>query len=599
MDINYKNPFGAVEVGKPIKITIKAQDGVFVNWIKLLIKTDNEEEIVYDLEYLLSENGFSTFVCNFKLNHVNVYWYKFVADTEMGVLQVFDDGNFCPCYYSGKWFQLTVYKENFKTPEFIKGGIIYHIFVDRFNRANDAEALFNKPSGRLKMWNEEVTIKDEDGVFRANDFYGGNFLGIIEKLDYLKSLGVTLIYLSPIFKSSSNHRYDTGDYMAIDELLGTESRFKELIVKAGEYGIGIMLDGVFNHTGADSIYFNKFKHYDSIGAYQGLKSPYFDWYCFTKFPENYDCWWGITVTPCVNDQNCSFRQFIFGTNGVLNKWTNMGVKGWRLDVVDELNIDFVDQIRKTLKNIDPDCLMIGEVWEDASTKVAYSEKRPYLLGNQLDGTMNYPFKDAILNFIADNNAKNFKGKILSIFQNYPKQVLDCCMNFLGTHDTVRAINSLSDVSVTNTTKAERLKLKLSYSERNFASLRLKLASVIMYTLPGVPTIYYGDEIGMEGYDDPINRRPFPWGKEDVLLLNHFKKLGEIRHSYKESFLEGLEFWEHENLLIYRRGKVLVLINNNNFEVIYPISGGKNILTNQAVMRDMVLKPYNYAILELI
>ena len=174
-------------------------------------------------------------------------------------------------------WQLTVYDKSFVVPDTIKGGVIYHIFADRFAHAGkDVQPRY----GYLKKWGEKVTVREPDGSYRANDFFGGNFKGITGKLDYLASLGVTEIYLSPIFESSSNHRYDTGDYMKIDPLLGTEDDFRELITQARKRGIGIILDGVFNHSGADSVYFNQLGHYDSVGAYQSKDSPYYDWYYF-------------------------------------------------------------------------------------------------------------------------------------------------------------------------------------------------------------------------------------------------------------------------------------------------------------------------------
>lgn len=596
----YKKPFGAMANGQRVEFNIEALDGVYVEKIFIALEKDGENEILYPMEYLASKDGVSLFNCSILIEEAGLYWYYFVAETELGELNLYSLPNGELDYNSYEKFHITVYDKSFKTPEFLKGGVIYHIFIDRFNKGNDSDAIWEK-NGVLKNWDEPVTIIDSDGVFRANDFYGGNFQGIIDKLDYLKELGVTLIYLSPIFKSSSNHRYDTGDYMKLDELLGTEEKFADLIKKADDMGIGIMLDGVFNHTGADSLYFNKFGNYDSYGAYQGIKSPYYDWYHFINFPEEYGCWWGITVTPTVNKKTESYRRFILGENGVIDKWSKFGIKGFRLDVVDELDIDFVYEIRKAIKRTDKENIVIGEVWEDASTKIAYSERRPYLLGKQLDGTMNYPYKDAIIDFVKNNNISKFTNEIYKIYESYPLQALNVSMNFLGTHDTVRAINSLSDVDTDNTSKQDRLYMTLDSIERKKAKERLIIAGVLQYILPGVPSIYYGDEIGMEGYEDPINRKPFTWNNIDELLLEHYKKLGEIRNNNKAIFAAKLNIYEQNGILCIERyndkNKITAYINNNNYGIELQFNFMQLLYTNMNNIDSGVISAKSFVIMQ--
>lgn len=553
-----KSPFGSVEQDREMTFKIFVKDGVYVSDVELHIYEDGADiPYVFRMSFNCKRGDESEYIVKVNINKVGLYWYRFLFKTENGEYQYRREGDD---------FQFTVYDKRYVTPDWIKGGVIYHIFVDRFCKGHDKSAVFNK-NGVLKQWGEEVTIVDSDGVFRANDFYGGNFQGIIDKLPYLKKLGVTLLYLSPIFKSSSNHRYDTGDYEMIDELLGDEQSFALLIKKASEMGIYIMLDGVFNHTGADSKYFNKFGSYPTLGAYQSKQSQYYDWYDFYNFPDEYHCWWGITVTPTVSQRAKSFRDMISGEGGIIDKWTKLGVKGWRLDVVDELREDFVVDIREAVKRNGEDNLLIGEVWEDASNKVAYSYRRHYFQGKELDGVMNYPFKEAVLSFVMGGSAVGFENTVMNIVENYPKQSLDVTMNLIDSHDTARALSVLSGVDMSGTDKAYRRDFVLSKEGYDFAKRRLVMASALQFILPGVPSIYYGDEQGMEGYEDPLCRRTLDWDNIDKDLLSHYTKLGNIRKNYKAQVCGDTYFERQGDLLILcRKGKkgILKAVANNTF-----------------------------------
>lgn len=561
-DLSCRKPFGAIKSGKRIEFNFYAKFGVYVNSVYLVINPDGQEEEYVKLKFKENKDGRSRFSVSRKFD-TGLYFYHFAVDSELGRFDLYKGRNGIATNESANSYQITVYDKDYKTPDFVKGGIIYHIFADRFSRGDDDGAVFDK-KGVLKEWQEPVTVVDSDGVFRANDFYGGNLQGIIDKLDYLKALNVSLIYLSPIFKSASNHRYDTGDYMEIDPLLGNEEKFKELVLKAKKKGMGIMLDGVFNHTGADSRYFNKFSSYQSLGAYESKESPYYDWYYFTNYPEEYACWWGVTVVPTVNKSNEEYRKFIFGDKGVIEKWLSMGVKGLRLDVVDELDISFVNGIREKTKSVDSDAVIIGEVWEDASNKISYSQRRPYFLGHQLDGVMNYPFKNAIMGYIMNGSKDIFEDEVMNIVENYPKSSLDTSMTFIDTHDTVRAINIFSGINACGTDKVTRSKMKLSYQERTLGSERMKLAGVLQYALPGVPSIYYGDEVGLDGFEDPINRKPFPWDNIDESLLKHFILLGNIRKKYSKIFKGNIEFVNGSDILVFDRtsdsGRIRIAVN---------------------------------------
>lgn len=534
--IECKSPYGAVKCGEKLSLHFPIASWVSVDKMYVFIRLGDVSTPV-EMRFEKSENGFSVYTADYVFDAAGIYYYRFEMRNRDGVWYYGRGENGeSVCGENLPEWQLTVYKSTYKTPDFAKGNIIYHIFVDRFNRADGVKT---KRKYRLhESFSESPEVVSADGKYYADDFFGGNFNGIREKLDYLEELGVGIIYLSPIFKAFSNHRYDTGDYLKVDELLGTEDDFKRLLDTAHEKGMKIILDGVFNHSGADSLYFNKFGTYDSLGAYQSKSSPYYDWYYFKKFPDEYACWWGCDNVPDLNKSNKDYRALVFGKNGVVEKWQKLGADGWRLDVVDELPIDFVNLLIKKIKSVNKDALVIGEVWEDASTKVSYGELRPYLLGDQLDGTMNYPFMNAIIAYVRDGDEKFFKDTVQSILENYPKETVYCLMNSLGTHDTVRIINALSDVRAHGWSKTHKLGYKLPDSEYEKAKKKLYLASVLQFTLPGIPSIFYGDEAGLQGFDDPINRRPYPWGSEDKEILAHYKKLGRIRRENRAVFRAG-------------------------------------------------------------
>lgn len=562
-NINYKKPFGAVREGEEISLFAKAKDGVYIKSLRVVFEKDGEGESVFDMKFCGKDFEYSCFECVARLDR-GLYFYHFVADTEIGELNIFSKEDTA--------WQISVFDKGFVPNTRKVGEIIYHIFVDRFNKGNDKNAVFNKSNAVLKEWNAPLTVVDSDGIYRANDFYGGNLQGIIDKLDYLKSLNVGIIYLSPIFKSASNHRYDIGDYEKIDELLGDEKKFKELIDKANALGMDIMLDGVFNHTGSDSKYFNRFGNYDTIGACQSKESKYYDWYNFINYPDEYECWWGVTVTPSINENNKTYRDFILGKKGVLNKWTKLGVNGWRLDVVDELPEDFVEAIRKSVHKVKSDALIIGEVWEDASNKVSYGKRRHYLLGKELDGVMNYPFREGILSYTMGGNAIDFYNKINVILENYPKAHLLNSMVLIGSHDTVRSLTYLSGHDAGGLSKQEKINLRLNEKEYNLALKRQRVASVLQYMLPGMPSVYYGDEIAMEGYEDPLNRMPMQWDTMNKDLLAHYRTLGNIRTAYKDAMLGDTVFEKYANaLLVMNRisdTKSLKIIANTTGEATY-------------------------------
>ncbi len=422
--------------------------------------------------------------------------------------------------------QITVYGEDYDTPAWITGGIMYHIFVDRFSRGGEvpcrADAVLEPD------WDGGIPEFAEvrGGKLKNNTFFGGTLWGVAEKMDYIADLGVRCIYLSPVFESNSNHKYDTGDYLRVDEMFGGDEALREVIARAKARGIRVILDGVFNHTGDDSRYFNRRGNYPPEGASDSPDSPYYPWYTFHSYPDRYRCWWDIDILPAVRSDNEDYRRFICGE--VVRKWGEMGIGGWRLDVADELAPVFLEDFRRAVKEVDPDGVIYGEVWEDASNKIAYSDRRRYFRGKQLDSVMNYPLREAMIAFVRDGDGCFLRDTVLTLAHNYPPQVLRMLMNSLGTHDTERILNVLAGKCGDDYTNRELSTLRLTADERALGLARLRCAYAALICLPGVPCVYYGDEAGMEGWRDPFNRLPYPWGREDADLLAHYRKLGALR-----------------------------------------------------------------------
>lgn len=537
----HKSIFGAVKTGQTVTFRIILPRDFCCHAAKLVIKkAEDAQYSCINMQWDCMEGvGEEWWKIDFTAEDAALYKYHFEYDTSWGTSRIYHVGNgLAAIKGEGDDWQLTVYDKNFHTPEWLKGGIIYQIFPDRF--AFSSTKKQNVPSDRVLRTDRDgdpYWIPTAEGKVLNNDYFGGDLKGIEQKLGYLKSLGVTCIYLNPIFEAQSNHRYDTADYEKIDPMLGTERDFKSLCQSAEKLGIKIMLDGVFSHTGDDSKYFNRYSRYDSVGAYQSKNSPYYNWYKFNKWPDDYESWWGIKILPEVNEDNPDFIEYITGKNGIARKWLRLGASGWRLDVADELPDEFLDEFRKAVKEEKNDCLVLGEVWEDASNKSSYGKLRRYLLGEQLDSVMNYPFAGAVIDFIRDANAELFASRVMSIVENYPKEVLDVLMNHISTHDTMRAITALAGESCAYRDRRWQSTHSLDEKEYRYGMKLLMAASAMQFALPGVPTIYYGDEAGMQGYKDPFNRRCYPWGKENEELVEWYKKLGEIR-SKNSVFKDG-------------------------------------------------------------
>lgn len=457
-------------------------------------------------------------------------------------------------------FQITLYDPAYKTPEAFHGANIYQIFPDRFRHAPTKAVDDRKDRYVHKNWDEELLgVGDlRGGKYQELDFYGGTLTGIQEKLPYLKDMGIDIIYLNPIFRARSNHRYDTGDYTQVDPLCGTNTEFTELCEAAKKVGIRVMLDGVFSHTGEDSVYFNHFGHYPTLGAYQGQSSPYYDWYTFNHYPEDYKAWWGILSLPELRKDNPEYQKFMFQPHeGVVPRWIEAGSCGWRLDVADELPVDFLRKLRAAAKAADPEAVVLGEVWEDASNKVAYGETRCYCTGDTLDSVMNYPVREAILNFVmGKTSASTFVRLIHHQEEVYPAQFRYTLMNLVGSHDRCRALNILAGRECQELSKADQQHVHLNVEEYELAVRRYKLCIDLLCALPGCATVYYGDEVGLTGCHDPWNRRAFPWGREDKSLQKYVAN--KLRHRQESDLLRlgycDIEAPDDDTLLITRRMK---------------------------------------------
>lgn len=555
-NVNSKKPFGAVKIGQPVRFCVRC--GQNDADVRIVLRNDagTFEQRVALLPAEINDEGLTAYRGTIALFTADLYFYRFEVRTQ-GTL--FFCGRNGSQLQTGDWlpeWQLTVYNADFTTPDWVKGGVMYQIFPDRFAKSDRFTPL---PALGERLFREDWGGVPQSALdtpnYAAKDFFGGSLQGIIEHLDHLEALGVTLLYLNPIFEGPENHRYGTGDYFNIDPWLGQEVDFTALCKACESRGIRVILDGVFSHTGADSRYFNRFGHYPELGAFQSKNSPYCQWYQFFDWPNNYACWWNFPNLPEVAEENADFVHFITGEKGILAHWQTKGGKGWRLDVADELPDGFLDRIRTAVKSTDPDAFLLGEVWEDASNKISQGHRRRYLLGQQLDSVMNYPFRSAIIDFALSGNSAQFEDEILTILENYPQPAIDAAMNMLSTHDTVRILNALGVTHpIEETHKAS---YTLSKEEYEAGKRRLKAAAFLQFTLPGVPSIYYGDEVGLTGFEDPFNRGCYPWGREDDDLLTFFKALSAFRKSKRDDFTADFSLvWESLGLFAFRRGKTL-------------------------------------------
>lgn len=536
----YRHPFGAVTCGTEIRFRLSVSGAGIPSAVRLVYKEDAGEEVRVDMPYMFDVSNHCIYSVNVKMpEKAGLVWYYFELETDRGTVYYGNNskqlGGIGEISFNSpsNSYQITVYNDDYKTPDWFKTGIAYQIFVDRFYNGNEDGSFLGERDDIIKRnWNDQPFYKAEQfgGEYKANDFFGGNLKGVIKKLPYLKELGISVIYLNPIFKAYSNHKYDTGDYEMIDPMFGDEETFKELCATAKKMGIRIILDGVFNHTGSNSKYFNKNGEYDSVGAYQSQDSPYYTWFRFMDWPDVYESWWGMTTLPQIEEHSEECRKYLLsGKDAIVKKWIKNGASGWRLDVVDELPGFFVKELRKGVKSADKDAVIIGEVWEDASHKSAYGERREYFLGNELDSVMNYPMRRALIDAASGKiEAEEFNARLMSIKENYPAPAYYSLLNMVSSHDVERIMTLMGDApSRHDVSKEYQAQFKLDGYALELAKERATLVLGLQMTLPGVPCIFYGDEIGMQGYGDPFCRQTFPWDKIDEIDAD-----GRIRERYK-------------------------------------------------------------------
>ena len=462
---------------------------------------------------------------------------------------------------------------------------------------DDAKGGRKGPKKVIQMdWDDRpFYIRNESGAIERWTGYGGTLSGIKDKLPYLNDLGVTIIYLNPIFEAASSHRYDTADFMKIDPGLGDEESFTELVNEAKKYGIRIILDGVFNHVGFDSVYFNGYGNYGEGGAAKDKDSPYYKWFNFESWPDKYDCWWGVTDLPAINENDPDYKEYICtGKDSVIRHWMRTGIGGFRLDVADELPDEFIEDIRRVMSEEDPESVLLGEVWEDASNKISYGIRRKYFRGKELNSVMNYPFRTGALDYLKGRiTAGDFVASVMNQMENYPPENFAGNLNLIGSHDRERALTLLGDAPDKDSLNDRQKELySLSDEQRQLAKKRMRLLVLIQFTLPGLPCIYYGDEAAMEGYTDPYNRGPYPWGKEDKELTDYYKKIIALRKS-EAVFTKGnyLPVAYTDDVYgcrrVYEDETVYVLVNANTsqpreFDIFAPADTAVNLLNGDNI-----------------
>lgn len=558
-ETEYKRPFGALRAEEPLFLKVVLRDEPYCRRIRAVFRYETGET---ESGYLEKEGETGIFSGVLRLQKAGLCFYRFEAEKEDGGLLFIGTPDGVRATI-GDWlpeWRLTVYERDFETPAELAGGIWYQIFPDRFCRGALKE---RRPVRGERIyhdrWEERPLFVQDRADFKGNDFFGGNLPGIREKLPYLKELGVDLIYLNPIFESGENHRYSTADYDQVDPLLGSNEDFTALCRAAEELGIRIVLDGVFSHTGANSRYFNREGLYPDLGAYQSPESPYYHWYHFLEYPDRYDCWWGFDSLPCVNELAPDFMEYINGEEGIARRWMDRGAYGWRLDVADELPDGFLEAFRRRVKAAAQNSVIIGEVWENAVEKVSYGARRRFLLGRQCDTVMNYPWLEAIVALLKSGDTEAFYRAVMELMESYPQPALRCLMNILSTHDTARILNRLgADFIPPRAFQADNY---LSREQWERGTALVKKAAMLQFSLPGIPCIFYGDELGMEGYGDPYCRGTYPWEGGDRALLEYYKSLSTVRQAHRASFSGGCRFVVYEGRrLVFDRGEIRTALN---------------------------------------
>lgn len=669
----YKAPFGAVATGEKVTFTIVT--GTDAKEVRLIVKGKKKKNIKMKKSGKASGKKQKwTVTTSFKT--IGEYNYFFTVSNG-GSISLYGDDS-AKDYGVGTSsdlnslipYDLIVYKSGFKTPDWMKNGIVYQIFPERFYDADTSNDLAQQSSRGhreyeyVEDWStypenpEQEQLAKENGyeypsqAFTGNgefgdEIYGGDVKGIIERMDYLQELGVTVIYLNPICASISSHRYDASDYTKLDPILGEMGDFDELVRAAKTHGMHIVLDGVFNHVADDSKYFDRYYKFleagtEQLGAYPywayvfdamkadksltrkkaeakakeyfaseyGIKDfTYTQWFDFTggylmgsdgeavkdsigqragKKVYAYDCWWGYDSMPVILATNGSeyqtpgWKEEIIGTeekeakdDGSIAKfWLEKGSNGWRLDVANEVSDETWQHFRKSVKALSEDNVIIGEIWTDASG---------YLLGDMYDSVMNYMFRNAVVNYVRDGKTKEAVSTLERLRERYPQEAFYAMMNLVGSHDTTRILSYLDGIDDDRNQK-EVEKAFPTYETTSDTAKQLQyVVAFLQMTYAGAPTIYYGDEIGMVGADDPDDRRGFTWGLGNKELVEWYATMAKIRSEYtalRTGTVEPLSV-DNDAVMAYIRrdanAALAVFANNSDKEVTITVDFAGNKL----------------------
>ena len=608
----YRTPFGAVPAGSEVILRLRAAAGDLTEATVRVWDQVDELQALLPMELVATdptrgEHGYEYWQITLHTTaKPTILWYRFVVRDGTATAYLEDDppddggavaeasdggaGRVYDASIDASW-QIDVYYPAFTTPDWARGAVAYQIFSDRFfdgHPSNDpapdaAQGTDGADVYRYgDVYGNPVLAKGWDelpeGYCRAyqagtcaegplgRDFYGGDLAGVTAKLDDLEALGVTVIYLNPIFAAPSNHRYDTSSYEFIDPDLGTLEDFETLVREADARGIRVLLDGVFNHVSSDSPWFDRARRYAETGACEAADSQYRPWFTFRAPAANepapcapseaggddtyYVGWFGFDTIPEVLEQAAVYELFT-GEGGVVGRWIGAGTAGWRLDVMDNLSNKFMRLIREAAKAADPDALILGEKWDDASI---------FLLGDQADTTMNYRFRRAVIGLVNGDTAdldgaiagltpSQFAARMSGVMEDYPAPAWETLLNLVDSHDTTRILWTLAPGRDDPATKESAEGLAA-------AKAKVRLVSAIQLTWPGMASIYYGTEVGLTGHDDPDDRRPYPWDAIDTQLRDWYRALGTLRGEHEALRTGDLEFLladDDAGTLAFRRG----------------------------------------------
>jgi len=598
-DLLYRTPGGAVPAGTPVTLRFRTFHNDVNRVRARVFNPNTNSQSFADLTLAASDvscyqPGLEAETCDYWATTLtntspNNYWYRFTITDGTKTVYYADntaalDGGLGSTSDSlvDYSYALMAYDPTFSSPGWAQNAVVYQIFPDRFRsgrsnndpksgdiRYDDPVLKLNwgtLPEGYCRSYVDAATNciwrfgnPPPWGVGlpetpRGRDYYGGDLRGVDQNLEYLKSLGVNTLYFNPIFDAGSNHSYDTQDYYKIDPYFGTQKDWENLVKHANQLNIRIVLDGVFNHMSSDSAFFDRYHHYATVGACESLTSPYRNWFTFHDVAAGsgtcvgtngansatYDGWFGFDSIPVLNKSNPAVQAyFLTSANSVSKNWLNKGAAGWRLDVMGDSSFPngYWESFRSIVKATKSDSLIIGELWQKDSTLLRF------LRGDRADTTMNYRLRDAVIGFLIDQNFDSkgfadsgrviapteFANRLSSIREDYPDAAYYSLMNLVGSHDTARILWLLTPGDFSRADK------ELNAANLAIGKRRVELASLVQFTLPGAPTIYYGDEVGLTGADDPDDRRTYPWadlgGVPDQAMFTHYQTLAALRRDH--------------------------------------------------------------------